>query len=94
MYSAVPPPDNNSSVINKDGEIEKEGPPRGISQETWEVVSFNCRFLLKTFSRVFSLILSVWLKLRNLSTVEYLHVIGNGHFSLADLLFLHNCREH
>lgn len=44
MYSAVPPPDSNSSVINKDGEIEKEGPPRGISHETWEVV----------FSRVFS----------------------------------------
>lgn len=40
MYSAVPPPDSNSSVINKDGEIEKEGPPRGISRETWEVVVF------------------------------------------------------
>lgn len=36
MYSAVPPPDSNSSVINKDGEFEKEGPPRGISHETWE----------------------------------------------------------
>ena len=55
MYSAVPPPDSNSSVINKDGEIEKEGPPRGISQETWEVVF--CTFFIETFFECFRLIL-------------------------------------
>lgn len=43
MYSAVPPPEQDPSVIEKDETKEKESPPRGISQETWEVFSkFVC----------------------------------------------------
>ena len=37
MYSAVPPPEQDPSVVEKDGTKEKESPPRGISRETWEV---------------------------------------------------------
>ena len=37
MYSAVPPPEKDL-FLAKEGEVkDKEGPPRGISQETWEV---------------------------------------------------------
>ncbi|KAJ7391733.1 hypothetical protein OS493_017431, partial [Desmophyllum pertusum] len=36
MYSAVAPPEQTTSgIVNDDGK-EKEGPPRGISEETWE----------------------------------------------------------
>ena len=42
MYSAVPPPERDPSVIEKDETKEKESPPRGISQETWEVFLEIC----------------------------------------------------
>ena len=37
MYSTVPPPEQSipDSTIDK----EKEDPPRGISEETWKVIS-------------------------------------------------------
>lgn len=36
MYSAVPPPEKDSSLIKGKGANEKRDPPKGISQETWE----------------------------------------------------------
>lgn len=37
MYSSVPPPEQANSGIESDTDKEKEGPPRGISEETWQV---------------------------------------------------------
>jgi len=37
MYSTVPPPQQGTSGIECDGGKEKEGPPRGISEEKWQV---------------------------------------------------------
>lgn len=37
MYSSVPPPEQVNSGIESDTDKEKEGPPRGISEETWQV---------------------------------------------------------
>ncbi|KAL9983476.1 hypothetical protein ACROYT_G005656 [Oculina patagonica] len=36
MYSSVPPPEQANSGIESDSDKEKEGPPRGISEETWQ----------------------------------------------------------
>lgn len=36
MYSAVPPPEKGLPLAKAGGVKDKEGPPRGISQETWE----------------------------------------------------------
>jgi len=37
MYSSVPPPNQDSSVVKRDGEKDEKNPPRGISKEMWEV---------------------------------------------------------
>ena len=39
MYSSVPPPEQDLSLIERDGDKEKEDPPRGITKETWEVLA-------------------------------------------------------
>ena len=49
MYSAVPPPEKGLPLAKAGGVKDKEGPPRGISQETWEVFQkskFKQTFLL------------------------------------------------
>jgi len=42
MYSAVPPPQEDPPSTEGGGSEQKEGPPRGISEETWKVFAKFC----------------------------------------------------
>ena len=59
MYSTVPPPGKDSSLIKGERANGKKDPPKGISQENWEVSYFlfcqNQKFRVEyTFSRFLS----------------------------------------
>ena len=45
MYATVPPPQQDTSGIESDSEKEKQGPPRGISEEKWQVCLMQCKLL-------------------------------------------------
>ena len=51
MYASVPPPEQANSVIESDGVKEKEGPPSGISEETWQVITGTQLPYHQTFSQ-------------------------------------------
>lgn len=48
MYSTVPPPQQDTSGIESDSDKEKQGPPRGISEEKWQVCLMRVSSLIQS----------------------------------------------